>query len=132
ERRARVDRQARLAEPMTRPDRRLGARGRRLAEPEGRVGVSDVLFGPGRVTVRRHLRRAVGFGAPGWGPVFSLNPVGHRTAGCAPERLGGPPPGLVRPGLAAADDLVEHGRRPNVTPGNPARSSWSGRAEAHP
>ena len=39
ERGGRVDRHARLAQAVTRPDRRPGPRGRSLAEPEGRVGV---------------------------------------------------------------------------------------------
>ncbi len=110
---------------MTRLDRRLGGRGRRFAEPKGRVGVLDVLLGPSGSAVRRHLRGTVGFGELGMGPVFGQKSFGHPTAGRDAERLGGPPPGLVRAGLAAADDLFEHDRRPVDAADGVTRSSLS-------
>src|SRR5271157_2323376 len=81
ERRAWINRHARLGEPVTRPDRRLGAQDRRHAEPEGRVGSQDVLLGSISGAVRRQLRRAVLVGELGVGTFFGQKASGHPTTG---------------------------------------------------
>ena len=87
ERRARVDRHARLAERDGTPRPSPGARGRRLAEPEGCIGVLDVLFGASVLAVRRQLGRAVLSANSGCGPSSVRNPLGIQPPVATPNAL---------------------------------------------
>ncbi len=89
-----------------RPSR--GARGCRLAKPNGRVGVLDVLFGASSSLSVGNSAAPNCSANSGCGPSSVRNPLAHPTAGGDAKRFGGPPRCLVCAGLAAADHLFEH------------------------
>ena len=93
-----------------RPDRQHGAGRPRVAEDHRAIGQAHVALGAFRVGGRVGLLEPVFGGKVGPRPRLGEKALGDKAAGRDAQALGDGQAGLVRAGLAARDDLRDHGR----------------------